>query len=175
MPVAEPRNIFAELNSPKPTSTCSSAPEDCETEDRPRTRGRATDYFCQASWSRANFNTLYCTRNYSHVLHILHMIHILRILHPISSVFYTCSICRICSIHACIPHMQHICICSEYAHMQHICKQHTCVYATYATYMRIYHICSIYAYAAYMHYCPRNYSHVLLILHIMHILRIPHL
>ena len=44
-------------------------------------------------------------------------------------------------------------ICSEYAHMQHICKQHTCVYATYATYRRIYHICSIYAYAAYMYIC----------------------
>ena len=50
-------------------------------------------------------------------------------------------ICHICSIHAYIPHMQHICtcsvyahmhICSEYAHMQHICMQHTCVYATYA-------------------------------------------
>ena len=57
--MAKPRNIFAELNSPEPTSTCSSAPEDCETEDRARTRGIATGYFCRASQSRANFNTLY--------------------------------------------------------------------------------------------------------------------
>ena len=49
--------------------------------DRARTRGRATDYFCQASWSRVNFNTLYCSGNYLHMLHILHMMHILRIPH----------------------------------------------------------------------------------------------
>ena len=45
--MAKPRNIFAGLNSPEPTSTRCTVPGDRQIEDRARTRGRVTDYFCR--------------------------------------------------------------------------------------------------------------------------------
>ena len=47
-PVAEQLPIFAELHSPEPTLTRSIVLGDCQMEDRVRTCGKATEYFCQA-------------------------------------------------------------------------------------------------------------------------------
>ena len=48
-PVAEQLPIFAELHSPEPILTRSIVLGDCQMEDRARTSGIATDYFCRAS------------------------------------------------------------------------------------------------------------------------------
>ena len=46
-PVAKQLHIFAELHSPEPTLTRSIV-GDCQMEDRVRTCGKATEYFCRA-------------------------------------------------------------------------------------------------------------------------------